>query len=208
VITPMKVRLALVAWCLGVASSIVGQTLTVGPNPSTANSSGGGSGVSTYVDLTVPANANGTATSATFRWAATPCLGDVEIKFFHRSGNTLTMYAQRGPFGVSPTLNTTVALTPPVSVQAGDLIGIAQLTGCGNATALAGTGPSPGYLLFSGDVTGSVTTTSGTAFPNTLLAVGGSGVAVSGPTIPALSPWALALLALVFAMTGYFVLRR
>src|SRR5207253_2266452 len=106
------------------------------------------------------------------------------------------------------TLTTTVALTPPVNVQAGDLIGIAQLAGCGNATARAGTGPSPGYVLFNGDVTGSVTTTTGTTFPNTLLAVGGSGVAVSGPTIPALSPWALALLALGFALIGYLVLRR
>jgi len=85
---------------------------------------------------------------------------------------------------------------------------IVQLTGCGNATARAGTGASPGYVFFPGDVTTAVSVGSGTVFPNSLLAVGGSGLAVSGPAIPALNPFVLALLAIAFALTAVFVLRR
>src|SRR5256885_1645292 len=112
----MKVRLTLMLCSLISVSSVLGQTLKIGPNPSSANSSAGGVGVSTFVDPTVPATANGTAMSATFTWAADPCPNAAKIKFFHRTGNTLTLYDERGPFSVTvPTV--TVALTPPVNVQ-------------------------------------------------------------------------------------------
>jgi hypothetical protein len=204
----MKVRLTLFVVCtLALTSAAFAQTLTIGPNPATTNGGAGTIALETVIDLTTPANANGTATSARFGWAASVCPNAVKIKFFHRSGNTLTFYDERGPFTVT-TSPMTVTLTPPVNVQVGDLIGIAELTPCGNAEGLFGTGASAGFVYFSGDLTGSTAISSGTTFPNALLSIGGSGLAISGPTIPALSPVALALLALGFALTGFVVLRR
>src|SRR5262249_34981563 len=75
----------------------------------------------TDIDLLSPANATGTVDTATFHWSA-GCLNAVKIKFFRRSGDTLTMTAERGPFNTA--FSNTVALSPSVSVQEGDLIGI------------------------------------------------------------------------------------
>ena len=153
----MKVRLTQLVLCvLILASSVLGQTLTIGPNPATTNGGAGTIALETIIDLTTPANANGTATSARFGWAGSPCTNAVKIKFFHRSGNTLTFYDERGPFTVT-TSPMTVPLTPPVNVQSGDLIGIAELTPCGNAEGLFGTGASAGFVYFNGDLTGSNT---------------------------------------------------
>jgi hypothetical protein len=192
--------------CLLIAAAASAQTLNIGPNPSSDNASAGG-GFDTFVDFAVPATANGTVTSVTFRWAAFVCPNAAKIKFFHRTGTTLTLIAERGPFTTTAVSNT-VTLTPPVAVQTGDLIGITQLTSCGNATALVGAGPSPGYLRVVGDPTGSFDISSGQSVADRLLAVGGSGPAVSGPTIPALSPLAATLLAIGLALIGSLAMRR
>jgi hypothetical protein len=76
-----------------------------------------------------------------------------KIKFFRRSGDTLTMFAERGPFdtGGGRTVHN-VALSPGVNVQTGDLIAITRMVNCGNALAELGTG-SQGYVVLPGDAT-------------------------------------------------------
>jgi hypothetical protein len=49
----------------------------------------------------------------------------------------------------------TVALTPPVAVEQGDLVGITRLADCGNAKAITGI-VNPGYLAYAGDLTSDV----------------------------------------------------
>jgi hypothetical protein len=123
----------------------------------------------TAVDLSFPSTGNGTMTSATFVWSSAPCAGTVKIKFFRRSGDALFFVAERGPFDVNGTTQT-VALTPPVAVQAGDLVGIARVASCGSPTGLSPGGPS-GLVAFSGDIATSVAISSGTSAANSTLAV-------------------------------------
>jgi hypothetical protein len=121
--------------------------------------------------------------SAKVYWSSSSCTNAFKIKFFRRVGNTLTMTAQRGPF--TPTSNNyTAALTPVVSVQQGDLIGVVRVAGCGNAGTVTGF-PSEGYLQFASDVTGSVDIAAGT-HQGGVLALGASGTATEwmGRIIP------------------------
>jgi hypothetical protein len=113
-------------------------------------------GLRTYVDLSHPANGNGEVSEATFIWSAAPCASAAKVKFFRRTDrgefSTLTLVAERGPFDVN-FVTETVALSPPVPVHAGDLVGVANLTECGTATLRS----SPVLLgEFEGDVEGSV----------------------------------------------------
>ena len=140
--------------------------LTVGNAPVSPNSSDlGVSAVRTDIDLIHPANASGSVDAASFGWSAQCSNAPAKIKFFRRSGDTLTMTAERGPFNTNGT--NSVALSPPVSVQQGDLIGIARVADCGNPVALSGF-PTAGYVAYSGDVTGSVSLSSGTSQGDTL----------------------------------------
>jgi hypothetical protein len=113
--------------------------------------------VRTDIDLINPANASGTVDTASFGWSAV-CSNAAKIKFFRRSGDTLTMIAERGPFNT--TGSDTVTLSPPVDIQQGDLVGITELVSCGSPVALAGF-PSAGYVGYSGDITGSVSLSAG-----------------------------------------------
>src|SRR5258708_25150779 len=98
----------------------------------------------------------------------------MNIKFFHRSGHTLTMTAERGPF--TPTGgDNNIAMSPVVPVQQGDLIGVARIANCGNAGTFFGF-PSAGNVVFSSDVTGSVDITTG-FLSGAPLALGGTGTA-------------------------------
>ena len=122
----------------------------------------------TAVDLAAPATGAGNMTSATFIWSLAPCAVAVKIKFFRRSGDLLTFLAQRGPFDV--TANTqTVALSPAVSVQAGDLVGITRVTGCGSPVG-ASPGAAAGLVAFGADVASNISLASGTLAPNSTLA--------------------------------------
>ena len=88
-------------------------------------------GVTLAVNYSHPATAAGAVASATLSWAGGPCSGAFKVKFFRRSGETYTMTAERGPFATVFGL-ATVALSPPVTLAKGDLIGVAQLRGdCG-----------------------------------------------------------------------------
>jgi len=127
----------------------------------------------TDVDLVSPALFAGSLTTATFDWSIPGCISALKIKFFRPSGQNLVFLTERGPFDSSPT---TVTLSPPVLIQAGDLIGISHLTNCGNPVG-AFPGDAAGYIAFGGDVDSTVARSSGTAVRNFTLAVQASGVA-------------------------------
>lgn len=93
----------------------------------------------TLVNLGAPATADGSIGSVTLTWRTfdnVPCPASFKIRFFRRSnvGNTFTATATRGPFN-STEGQLTVAMTPPVPVLKGDVIGVLQLGGtlCGGA---------------------------------------------------------------------------
>lgn len=127
--------------------------VTVGVMPNNLNSSDANLPTpQTDVSLENPATGPGTIINVSFGWNAT-CSGVAKIKFFRRSGTTLTMTAQRGPFdtnGGRPVQD--VVLSPGVDVLAGDLIAITRVVSCGNALAEAGTG-TQGYVALEGDAT-------------------------------------------------------
>jgi hypothetical protein len=137
----------------------------------------------TAVDLSFPATGTGTMTSATFTWSSAPCAGTVKIKFFRRSGDAVFFVAERGPFDAGSNTQT-VALAPPVSVQAGDLIGIARVVGCGSPVGVS-PGGANGLVAFSGDIATGVSISSGTSALNSTLAVMATG---SGTAPPATNP--------------------
>ena len=128
-------------------------TLTMGNEAPTPNASDSNLGaVRTDIDLVHPATHTGSVGTVKFYWAASGCTNAVKIKFFRRVGDTLTMFAERGPFSTTTNYNT-VTMTPAVSVRQGDLIGITRVASCGNAGTVTGF-PSEGYLQYAGDVTG------------------------------------------------------
>lgn len=158
------------------AAPLFPQALTIGPGFSgSPNSSDSAvAPVRTDIDLVSPANATGTVSSVHVYWSSSGCTNAIKIKFFHRSGNTLTMTAERGPFSSSGSDNT-FAMSPVVPVQQGDLIGVARVANCGNAATFFGF-PSAGNVVFGSDVTGSVDITTG-FLSGSPLALGGTGTA-------------------------------
>lgn len=152
------------------------QALTIGPGFSgSPNSSDLAiAPVRTDIDLVSPASATGTVSSVHIYWSQSGCTNALKIKFFHRSGNSLTMTAERGPFTPSGG-ESTIAMSPAVAVQQGDLIGVARVANCGNAGSFFGF-PTAGFVVFGADVTGTVDITAGTA-SGAPLALGGTGTA-------------------------------
>ncbi len=158
------------------ATPLFSQVLTIGPNFSgSPNASDLAiAATRTDIDLVSPANATGSVTSVHLYWSSSGCTNAVKIKFFRRSGNTLTMTAERGPFTPSGG-ESNLAMSPAVSVQQGDLIGVARVANCGNAGSFFGF-PTAGFVVFGSDVTGSADITAG-SFSGSPLAIGGTGTA-------------------------------
>ncbi|HEX3582708.1 MAG TPA: hypothetical protein VH087_13155, partial [Thermoanaerobaculia bacterium] len=143
--------------CL-VAPLLFGVTLTVGVDIASPNASDNPLAViRTDISLDNPASATGTVTSVKIPWSNSGCTNAIKIKFFHRVGDNLTLTAERGPFNSAAS---TIAMSPAVPVQQGDLIGVARLADCGNAETLLGI-VGAGYLVYSGDVTGTVPVSGG-----------------------------------------------
>jgi hypothetical protein len=157
--------LASIAWSRPVSA----QTMTVGAS-GVYDGNLNPSRVMTVLELS-PADFEGQATSASFGWSASPCPASVKIKFFHtfpfpnQVGYVLS--AERGPFDVTqvvqtsdpsrPPVTQTVALVPPVSLKAGDLVAVTNLTTCGGPTfarAVSSVGPLPPPLPASWIVPG------------------------------------------------------
>jgi hypothetical protein len=143
------------------ATMTLGQALTIGstyggsPNSSDLN----GGPTRTNVSL-LPATASGTISTVHVYWSTAGCTNALKFKFFHRTGNSLTLIAERGPF--TPSQNDFTTQITPVTVQQGDLIGVARISNCGNAGSLVGI-VSTGYVQFIGDTTGTVDLGTGTA---------------------------------------------
>ncbi len=169
-------------------------TLTVGNDVPSPNSSDGNVGaVRTDIDLVHPATHTGNVSTAKLYWSASGCVNAFKIKFFRRVGDTLTMTAERGPF--TPTANVyTATLSPAVSVQQGDLIGIARVANCGNTGAMTGF-PSEGYLQYASDVIGSVAMGDAVTHQGGVLAVGASGT---------VSEWMARVIPVVGSVAGAF----
>jgi hypothetical protein len=163
------------------------QTISAGSVPSNPNFGFNPSPVAiTAVDLAFPANGTGQMTSAAFVWQSAPCAATVKIKFFRRNGDTLIFLAERGPFDVNNT-SQTVALTPAVPVQSGDLVGIARVANCGSPVGL-NPGASAGLVAFGGDIVTNVSITSGTTAAISTLAVQAMG---TGSVTPGNEPAAI-----------------
>ena len=174
-------------------SSAFANTLTIGEALVGSGDIGdidAGSTAQTDIDLGDPATASGTIDTVLFPWrTGSGCTDSVKIKFFRRNGNTLTMFAERGPFTVNA--NNTITLSPPVAVLQGDLIGITRLARCGSAGRSPIPSSIPGviYVVYPSDVTGSVDITAGTPVSGYVLDLGGTGTtSASGETLRAIIP--------------------
>jgi hypothetical protein len=191
-------RLAAFAFLFSAVRVLSAQPLLVGnAYPFYAGQSGSTS-VTTYVQRQLPASAGGDVTSVVFGWSASPCPAAVKIKFFRIfvggvPQEVATQYAERGPFdvtapvqsgGFTPPVVQTVTLDPPVTVKAGDVIGITNLTPCGAPTysgAPAGLGvpsPAPSSEKAPGDVA-TVSWPLGTADPPVFVFATGTGSTAS-----------------------------
>jgi hypothetical protein len=135
----MRDRLLLCALLLLTAASAMAQPVVVGTIDSDFPTSPGGPGPQTFVDLSHPANRDGSVSTATLVWSnvsqSANCTAALKIKFLRKGTGTFTVIAERGPFAV-PAQGTagpiTVTLTPPMPLLAGDLIGVVQLlSNCG-----------------------------------------------------------------------------
>jgi hypothetical protein len=84
----------------------------------------------TLIDLSHPASADGTVTSASVRWNFKGCTGAFKLKFLRPSDplalTTFTLIAERGPFTAQAGRNL-LPVSPPVDVKAGDLIAVTSL---------------------------------------------------------------------------------
>ncbi len=176
-----------------VSPLLFGQTLTVGVDIASPNSSDSAIAVTrTDISFDNPATATGNVTSVKVYWSSSGCANAFKIKFFHRVGDNLTMTSERGPF--SSTSNVmTLTMTPSVAVQQGDLIGVARVANCGNPGSLVGI-VDAGYIVYPSDVTGTVPISGGTRV-GSVLALSGTGTATEGVA---------AILPAVGSVTGTF----
>jgi hypothetical protein len=180
-------RASALAIFFAVTSVVSAQTVTVGNLPANPNFGFNQTPV-TLIDLSNPANASGNLTNASFTWSVTPCPAAAKIKFFRPTPNgSFAFLAERGPYDVGA-LTSFVFLSPPVAVQAGDLIGITRLTACGSPVGQT-PGAIEGLLGFATDVTSTVTVSQGTLFPNATLSVQATGTVTQPP--PSADPTAI-----------------
>jgi len=158
----MRNAIAIVA--LLFAGSLAAQPLTVGTqivdSGGTATITTGGP--VTYVNLSAYATANGTVNKATVAWSAT-CANAFKIVFLRNTFGSLaafTVVATRGPFNAVNGRNE-VTLTPPVTLNQSDLIGVVQLqpvAACGSVR----TQSLPNYIGYNLVTTADMSTTGGT----------------------------------------------
>jgi hypothetical protein len=188
----MKGCIAFLSLIVAAAPVVFGQTLTMGVDIASPNSGDAGVSATVRTDISLdnPATATGNITSVKINWSNSGCTNAFKVKFFRRVGDNLTLINERGPFSSA---STTIAMTPPVPVQQGDLIGVARLVNCGNAQALVGV-VAAGYLAYAGDVTGTVSVAAGGRV-GSAISFYGSGTATEA--------WA-AILPAVGSVTGTF----
>jgi hypothetical protein len=176
------VRIPFAILIILIAASLAAQPLTVGTQivdqGGTATITNGGP--VTYVNLSAGATAAGSVNKATVSWSAS-CSNAFKIVFLRETFNSVgafTLVASRGPFNAVSGRNE-VTLTPPVTLNQGDLIGVVQLlplATCGSVRTQSFASNNTGYNLAT---TADMSTTSGT--------IGGSTVYSSGLGIGAIA---------------------
>ena len=125
--------LPVVAAGLFVVCAALAQPVVVGRIPSEQGGTFPGAGPQTFIDLAHPANRDGNLTTASLIWSPNipvpaSCNAAFKIKII-RKNNTVGFFfvvAERGPFPAQPEF-TTVTLSPPIPVLAGDLLAVVQL---------------------------------------------------------------------------------
>jgi hypothetical protein len=109
----------------------------------------------TLIDLSHPATADGSMSSASVRWGSKSCTTAFKLKFLRPASSlsltTFTLVAERGPFNAVAGRNQ-VVLTPPVPVHAGDLIALTSLVGLACGSPLTAIDPGAAAMQISGDV--------------------------------------------------------
>jgi hypothetical protein len=120
----------------------------------------------TLIDISHPATADGTLTTASLRWSGKSCTSAFRIKFFRPSDSfsltTFTVVAERGPFNALSGKNQ-VFFNPPVDVKKGDLIAVTSLVNyldCGSPQS--GADPLSVFLEVPGDLQGGAFNLKGT----------------------------------------------
>src|SRR6059058_416078 len=144
------------------ASASHAQQVLVGQMNSSAIVFFNSSVAGTLIDTNNPANATGVLTTATVQWATNvaPCATTFRIRFYrHLNAGNLSMVAERGPFTATTGAAMSIPLTPPVSVNAGDLIGVALFGDVNCGIVAAQNVGAETFLAIPGDFTGGSTTT-------------------------------------------------
>ena len=114
----------------------------------------------TLIDINNPANAAGVLTAATVQWSTTvsPCATTFRIRFYRElTAGNLTMVTERGPFTATTGAAMSIPLTPSVSVNAGDLIGVAMFGDVNCGVGAAQDVGNQTFLAIPGDFTGGST---------------------------------------------------
>jgi hypothetical protein len=149
----MRFLLASVASLYFVFTALA-QPVVVGRIPPELQGTFPGAGPQTFVDLAHPANRDGNLTTASLIWSFPPspgsCTAGFKIKTIRRDTGLFFVMAERGPFPVQEGFST-VTLTPPIPVVAGDFLAVVQLqdsTLCGSVGAANG-GPHDMILRYS-----------------------------------------------------------
>jgi hypothetical protein len=140
-----------------VTSSLSAQNVIVGTHSLGASYAQSASVPYTMIDLSHPASADGTVTSASVKWAGASCTAAFKVKFLRPASvstlTTFTLVAERGPFNAISGRNQ-LTLTPPVDIHAGDLIAVTTLVTfatCGSPYSVID--PGAAAMRMSGDVT-------------------------------------------------------
>jgi hypothetical protein len=153
-------RIAVVLILFAASASHAQQVLVGQMNPRVEvffNSSVAG----TLIDINNPANAAGVLTTATVQWVTnvSPCATTFRIRFYRElTAGNLTMVTERGPFTATAGAAMSIPLTPSVSVNAGDLVGVAMFGDMNCGVGAAQNVGNQTFLAIPGDFTGGSTT--------------------------------------------------
>ncbi|HEX3582554.1 MAG TPA: hypothetical protein VH087_12380 [Thermoanaerobaculia bacterium] len=121
-------RKVLVLLALSLSPTLFAQTVTIGAMPQTGSTQFTYT-PATFVDMSHPAATSAAINTATIRWYASggTCTNAFKVKFLHFNTNGTAFVAEeRGPFSATRG-DVTVQISPPVTVNPGDMIGVTVL---------------------------------------------------------------------------------
>ena len=130
----MRTNVLILAGLIATAPIAFGQ-VTIGSNLTNADFGTSGNFPITLIDLGRPAVASGSVNTFTIRWSGdADCGAAFKVKIIRGNlfSSSYTTVAERGPFAAKAGVSfVTVTLSPPVSIKAGDFLGVTQLKSCG-----------------------------------------------------------------------------